>query len=315
VDQRQAFARVFCGLLASGQEPEFAGHECSDFLYLDSAAELPATVPQLDPDRPFRVMIVPGFISDCIARYSTPFQDAAEPLRAQGIDVELIEVGGRASSAHNAAIIAERLERFEAREGPPIILVGYSKGAVDILEALPLLSGDLGHVAAVVSVAGAVNGSALASEQSLLMRSLFDRLPIINCPPWEDDGDAIESLSYAHRQAWLQQHPPDPRVRYYSVAAYAPLAEMSRINRAPYKRLSHIDARNDGQIIYRDALIPSSRLLAFARADHLAVAMPFDSEDGRVIRRWVDRNDYPRSTLLTALLITVQQSLPATGQE
>jgi len=309
VDDRQSFAGIFCGVLRSPLEPGFEEAGCETLLHLDSTVDVEQPPPQLDSRVPLKVVIVAGFLGDCLARYSTPFDRARRELEADGVESEEIVVGGRASSAHNAPIIAERLSSPAFREGPPLVLVGYSKGVADILEALPLVSGGTDHIAAIVSVAGAVNGSPLASEKSGFMRALIDGFPMRDCPSSAEDGDALESLSYEHRQQWLDQHPLPEDVRYFSVAAYGSSADMSRVNRRSYRKLAHIDDRNDGQIIYRDAILPGSTLLAFAHSDHLAVALEFDEEDGSIATYAVNRNAYPRVVLLKSILIAVQRAL------
>ncbi|MGD8417554.1 MAG: hypothetical protein PVH91_10890 [Pseudomonadales bacterium] len=309
VDRRRVFSDVFCAVLRSNLEPEFGERPCEDFLHLDVPAEPEPTVPELDPKIPLRVIIVPGFLGDCLSGISTPFENARRIIEGQGVTTELVVVGGRASSAHNAAIVAERLNSLEVRQGPPVVLIGYSKGVSDILEALPLVSGGLDHIAALVSIAGVVNGSPIASEQSEFLRGLLDGLPMKDCPASAEDGDAIASLTYEHRQSWLQTHPLPPGPRYLSVAAYATLSGMSRVNRSSYKKLALVDGRNDGQLIYRDTLLPGSDLLAFANADHLAVALPFDADDGMLVTHAVNRNAYPRAVLLKSLLITIQRAM------
>lgn len=308
-DERNSFARTFCSILQSDLEPEYGQRPCTDFLHLDEEIGLPESPPTLNPELPLKVIIVPGFLGDCLATYTTPFEEARQSLRTDGIETELLMVGGRASSSHNAELIAARLESDELRNGPPVVLIGYSKGIVDILEALPQVAGGIDHVAAVVSVAGAVNGSPIASEQSGFMRALLEALPSSGCPRSPDDGDAIQSLAYQQRQYWLDENSLDPAVQYFSIAAYGSEADMSRVNKDTYKKLSQIDDRNDGQIIYRDALIPDGVLLAFVRADHLAVALPFNDDDGFMLNYLVNKNAFPRGVLLRAALISVQESI------
>lgn len=308
-DRRQSFARIFCTLLGSDLGTAFSHRPCTDFLHLEAAVETTPQLPELDPALPLKVIVVSGFLGDCIAQFSTPFEDARAALLAEGVEIEQLIVGGRASTAHNAAIIAERLGSPEIRHGPKVVLIGYSKGLPDILEALPLVPGGTDHVAAVAGVAGVVNGTPLADEQSGFMRGFIDGLPLKGCPASAGDGDALASLTYAYRQAWLDEHPLIGGIRYYSIAAYGSVDDMSRVNRKTYRKLAHLDDRNDGQVIYRDALIPGGTLLAFPRADHLAVALPLDADNGFLLRQAIDRNAYPRTVLLKSILIAVQQDL------
>jgi hypothetical protein len=307
-DERTDFAEIFCGILRSTSNPEFAGRPCTDFLYLDSEMSGDNVVTRLEPEQPLKLIFVSGFLGDCVARYSTPFEDGRALLEQEGLDSELLLVNGRASSEFNAKVIAQRISEPDISSGPPVVLIGYSKGIADILEALSLLEGELANLAAVVSVAGVVNGTPLADDQNAFMRGVIDSVPLSGCPDSAEDGDAIGSLSYAHRQAWLARNPPPEGPRYLSIAAYGKLEQMSKVNRPTYRRLSKLDARNDGQILYRDALLPNSTLLAFARSDHLAIALPVDEEDGILVRQALDRNTFPRAELLKALVIYLQQT-------
>jgi hypothetical protein len=307
-DERLAFADIFCGVLASTSNPELTSAPCTDFLHLEGESSGKRVATGIDPARPLKLIFVPGFLGDCLARYATPFEDGRVLLKQEGLDSELILVNGRASSAYNARTIAQRMSEPDISSGPPVVLIGYSKGIADILEALHLLEDELTNVAAVVSVAGAVNGTPLADDQNAFMRGIIDRIPLAGCPGSEDDGDAIDSLSYEHRQAWLAQHPPPQGPHYFSIAAFDTIENMSAVNRTTYRMLSKLDARNDGQILYRDALLPNGTLLAFAKVDHMAIALPIDEEDGFLFRQAVNRNTFPRAELLKALVIYLQRA-------
>ncbi len=307
-DERLAFAEIFCAVLASTSDPDFADTACTDYLHLEGGFSEKNIAIGIDPDRPLKLIFVPGFLGDCLARYATPFEDGRALLKQEGLDSELILVNGRASSEFNARTIVQRMSEPDIASGPPVVLIGYSKGIADILEALPLLRGELTNLAAVVSVAGAVNGTPLADDQNAFMRGMIDRIPLPDCPGSGEDGDAIGSLSYEHRQAWLAQHPPPLGPGYFSIAAFETIEKMSSVNRMTYRMLSRLDARNDGQILYRDALLPNGTLLAFAKSDHLAVALPIDEADSLLLRQAVDRNTFPRAELLRALVIYLQQA-------
>jgi len=308
VDRRPEFAQIFCSVLRAGVEPEFADRNCSDFLHMDAEPIGSAATPEIEADQPLKLIFVPGFLGDCLQNHTTPYEKSRQLLEAAGFQTELLMVGGRASSAHNAGLIAARLEAEDLQSGPPIVLVGYSKGLSDILEAIVNHPDAMRPVTAVVSVAGVVNGSPIASDQSGFMRGFIDGLPMSDCDRGAEDGSAIESLTYEYRQRWLYEHPLETHIRFFSVVAYGSVDEMSAALASSYKKLRHIDPRNDGQLIYRDAIAPDSELLAYVRADHLAVALPV--EGGLISSLVVDKNEFPRGVLLKSIAIALQRLLP-----
>jgi hypothetical protein len=306
VDRRDEFAQIFCDQLRSGIEPEYADQECGDFLHMESEPAESAVPAEIDVGQPLRFVFVPGFLGDCLQSYTTPFQNSRQLLEDAGFETDLLMVGGRASSAHNAELIAAWLEVEERQSGPPIVLVGYSKGIPDILETIVSHPEAMHRVAAVVSVAGVVNGSPIASDQSGFMESFIENLPMSDCDSDNEDGSAIESLSYEYRQRWLQQHPIETHIRFFSVVPFGNIDQMSAAMKSSYRKLRHMDPRNDGQVIYRDAILPDSELLAYVRADHLAVALPVEGGLAGII---IDKNEYPRGVLLTSIVIAVQRWL------
>jgi hypothetical protein len=73
-------------------------------------------------------------------------------LREHGYDFTLIRVEGLSITARNALLIRDALKSMPAEGGPPrIVLIGYSKGSNDILEALVSYPELRPRVAAVVS--------------------------------------------------------------------------------------------------------------------------------------------------------------------
>ena len=162
-------------------------------------------------------------------------------------------------------------------------------------------------IAAVVSVAGAVGGSPMAEKTGQSTLELLRHWPRAECG--KGDRGAMESLRPAVREAWLEANPLPDELPYYSLLTCPEPDRISKVLKSSYKKLAKIDARNDGQIIYRDALIPNSTLLALARVDHLAVALPIDSDDGLLVNQAFSRNEYPRSELFKALLISLQHLL------
>ena len=106
IDRRAEFTQIFCDVLRSGIEPEYADQSCIDFLHIDQLPASPTVPSQIDTGRPMRVVFVPGFLGDCLQSHTTPFQNSRKLLEDAGFRTDLLIVGGRASSAHNAELIA-----------------------------------------------------------------------------------------------------------------------------------------------------------------------------------------------------------------
>ena len=92
----------------------------------------------------------------------------------------------------------------EPEEGKRLLLLGYSKGTPDILEAVSSFPDLQRRVTAVVSVAGAVGGSPLANDATQSMLNLLQYFPDAECDP--GDEGALESLKPEARKRWLATH-------------------------------------------------------------------------------------------------------------
>ena len=88
-------------------------------------------LPMHDPS--LRIILVTGAFAECFPKMGKPYQDAAVRLEKLGYRIDTIVVGGRSSSRYNAAMIARTVNGWEPRANERLILLGYSKGATDIL--------------------------------------------------------------------------------------------------------------------------------------------------------------------------------------
>jgi hypothetical protein len=235
-----------------------------------------------------------------------PFGPAIERLVAQGVTVEPVVVSGRSSSEHNARQIAEAVGRLESGHGEPIVMVGYSKGAVDILEFLVSHPEPARRVAAVVSVGGPILGSPLARQAGWWFDWLPDDAFSSFCDP--GDGGLFASLIPEERISWMQTHPLPGHVRYLSVAAFTTREHLSRGLRLPWRELAAEDRRNDGQVLARDALIPGSTLLALVNADHWDLAVALDEQVPYLSSRPSARQ-FPRDVLFESILAYVGEAM------
>ena len=94
----------------------------------------------------------------------------------------------------------------------------------------------------------------------------------------------------------------DPVVPTYSLVAVSDKTNTSKALLEAQTLLSVFDPANDGQLSKWDAIVPVARYLGAARADHLAVALPFDKMAGSEVQKFTDHARYPRVALLESLV-------------
>jgi hypothetical protein len=167
------------------------------------------------------------------------------------------------------------------------------------------------RVAAVVSAAGAVGGSALANDAEQYQADLLRHFPGATCA--SGDGGAVESLRPGIRRAWLASHPLPRDLRYYSLVTFPQPERISSILSSSYDKLARIDPRNDSQMIFYDQVIPGSTLVGYVNADHWALAVPIARSHPMVGSVAVTQNAYPREALVEALLRFIEEDLAAGG--
>src|SRR5262249_3968217 len=149
-------------------------------------------------------------------------------LRKFGYDALPIHVDALSGTPHNARQIRDALMSMPMPEDAPrIVLIGYSKGAADILEAVVTYPEIRSRVAAVVSAAGAIGGSPLANDAEQYQADLMRYVPGATCT--SGDGGAVESLRPATRKKWLAEHPLPAGLHYYSIVTFPQPERISSI--------------------------------------------------------------------------------------
>lgn len=107
----------------------------------------------------------PGVGWDCFSEWIDLKNTVAGHVRQFGYEQVTFKVDGLSSSANNARQIRDAIVAIEQDGGQPnIVLIGHSRGAPDILQTLVSYPEVREHIAAVISVAGAVGGSPLAND-------------------------------------------------------------------------------------------------------------------------------------------------------
>ncbi|MBW2429856.1 MAG: hypothetical protein JRF56_12905 [Deltaproteobacteria bacterium] len=308
-DGRVRFREIFSKLLSDAPEYQDESGNCENYLTRLSDERMSAVQLRQIPanNKNLKILIVPGLLGECIADTAFPFETAMEHLRPLGYQIDPLMVSGRSSSDFNAKQIAKAVENLALKKEDFLILIGHSKGAVDILHFLINFPGLANRIDAVVSVAGAINGSPLANRVADIYSKLGANLPLNECEP--GDGGAFRSLERPVRLTWMANNPLPTSVKYYSVVSFT---DRDRINRwliSGYDMLKRIDPRNDGLLLFSDQVIPGAILLGYVNDDHWEVALPFEDNDS-MVSKWISKqNSYPREILLHAIILFVIENL------
>jgi len=301
-DGRARFREIFCELAAREGLP---GGDCEKLLVRLAAepkAREQAPLPTHDPR--LRILLVPGGFAECF-KDAPLFPEGLPRLRAAGYSVSTIPVSGRSSSAFNAWRIAVAVARMPLPPEDRLVLLGYSKGVTDILEFLVQYPRLAARVHAVVSVAGSVNGSPLASRFTALYEATDD-WALRNCPP--GDRNVAVELGRELRLNWLARHQLPGHIRYFSLGTIAPEAEVARAMMLTDGSLHYVDPLRDGQLLFYDQLVPGSELLGYVRADHWAVALPLQ-EHWHILATNPAGTHFPRGLLLEAIMLHMSEAL------
>ena len=307
VDGRKRFREIFCRLLAENPEYRAEANNCEDFLLrLNDESPLDKNPEAVKASGTrYRILVVPGLFNECFASIALPFEDAIEPLRDRGFKIDQLVVSGRSSSDRNAAHIAEVIENMNLDSNEDLVLVGYSKGAVDILHFLVNHPEQARQVVAVVSIAGAINGSPMASKYGDTYTNLAAGISFSSCEP--GDGGAIDSLKRSMRLSWLAANPLPDSVAYFSLVTMTRRENINLLLRIGYDTLAILSPRNDGQLLSIDQIIPGATLLGYANTDHWSIVLPLEDSWMSYSLRMPKR--FPREILMQAILFYVVETL------
>ena len=233
--------------------------------------ETPAERPPPAAAERYRLLFVPGFMASCFPLIHS-FEDAADAARKAGYAAEVVPVGGRNGIAANADIIARSIEALPA-DGRRLVLIGHSKGANDILEVLGTRPDLASRVDAVLTVAGALQGSPLAEDLHFAYEYTLGVLPLPSCE--QGQGDPVADLRPATREQWWKTVGAALRTPIYSLVTLPDLDRLSPGLVMAYTLLSRYSSDNDGMLRPQDQVASPGRLLGVVNADHLSVAIPF----------------------------------------
>jgi len=263
-DMRGAFRAALCS------PDRLPADECVRVLRTYDGEVAAARPSPASPAR-HRLVFVPGFLASCFAGIHS-FADVVDEARAAGFTADVLGVGGRNDVVSNAKLITQQMERITASDSRRIIVIGHSKGANELLQMLVDRPDIAARIDGVLTVAGALQGSPLASD----LRGMYDAtlaiLPLAGCD--RGTGDPVGDLTLESRATWWSRYGDALTTPLYSLVTLPDLSRLSFSLFWTYARLSVSTPDNDGMLRVQDQVVPSSQLLGIVNADHLTVAIP-----------------------------------------
>jgi hypothetical protein len=310
-DERARFREILCAVDASHGDQLPDHRPCGEILhrFADEPAGTGRPVALGAPLSNLRIALVSGFGAQCFEGLVQAFSASLAHLESHGYRTTTIEVDGLSSSANNGRQIAEAVAAMDLAAGERVLLIGYSKGAVDIQEGLVAHPELQQRVAAFVTVAGAIYGSPLSEDAPESLLPLLAHLPGSQCEV--GDRGALNSLEPDVRRRFaLTQHLP-AGIRTFCLGTFADRSHISFLLRNSYDELARIDPRNDGQVLFYDQILREGALLGFADADHWAIALPLARDHPTLGSTLAGRNEFPREVVLEAIVRLVEEQLAA----
>jgi hypothetical protein len=314
LDGRSPFREVFCDALHADGLAVPGDVGCDRWLWRLSNEPAPGgnrVIPPADPQL-LEIVLVTGAFSECVGAATRPFAAGVARLQSAGARVRTIVVSGRSGSDYNARQIADSIVAHPLATDRSVILIGYSKGGLDILRFLIEFPRLAAEVDAVVAVAAPVFGTPLADLAQPAYAALAAKVPYDKCPP--GDGQVIASLQPDVATRWLAANPLPGGVRYYSLLAYTTREHVARALAPLWKHLGATEVRNDGQVVATDAVIPGSTLLGLANADHWGIAQQIEVVHPVIAAR-PDPAPFPLEQLFATIVAFVADDLAGAGRD
>lgn len=306
-DGRARFREIFCERFDAIGPPMDGRPACGDYLHrlADEPASTTGAVRSRIPLDSVRFVFVPGYFGDAVPGGVRTLGPSIDRLIRKGYRIETVQVSGGGGADYNADQIVAHFLGREFPEDEKLVVIGHSKGTIDLLHFLVGNPEFARHVDAMVSYVGAVNGSPLAEVYPEFLVDLA--LAIRGADAGDNAG--YKALKPSVQMSWLAGHPLPGHIKYFSLASFTDRENVSGMLTDGYDRLSQINPKNDGQLIFYDQILAGSTLLGYSNGDHWAVVMPFTENATGIASTLATRNVFPRDAMLEAVLLYVRENL------
>jgi hypothetical protein len=167
VDARAGFRRIFCDIYDAHIPATGDDRSCEASLreLSPESGDIDAVPTHDGLGESFAILVAPGLGYDCFENLIGNDPEVVRFAEARGHVVRIAATDGLADTVQNAAVLRDAIVALDEESGSRRLLVlSYSKGTNDILEALVSYPDLADRVTAVIGVASAVGGSPLAPE-------------------------------------------------------------------------------------------------------------------------------------------------------
>ena len=311
IDGRARFSELFCRKLELDGYKLGYKKSCKAYIRDDKPQEK-IKQPSKRSRHKIRIAMIGGIFSDCVRDKVSMFSGArayvqnSKNAQFNSVKFENIRVSGYSSSKENAKLISSAISKMNLGKSERLIVVSYSKGTSDLIEALASYPKLSSKVDAVLSVAGVVLGSPLAENKGVF-KKIFKTIKTSCRGP---DGKGLQSITTVHRQKFLKNNSLPKNVKYYSLVGLASKARTSFMLRPARKSLARQEVNeSDAQVPASNAVLPGSSVLGFMNADHWAIAMPFEKSFPLLSKTLINRNVFPREIMLSSAIEIIASDL------
>lgn len=259
---------------------------------------------KMDDDWPYidnsdvpKYHFVSGIFGECFSDLFPTFDETISALESNGFKTNRIQVKGRGSVLENSSIIISEFGTDRVKHGPHEIniVVGYSKGGLDILEALERSKSLQNHIDAILLLSVPIFGTP-EIEISSISKFFAINTEFEKCDIGSDN--LFEAIGVEFRNSKMMNWSFPSNIQIYSLATAA--VEEKRVSlpmRKGFRRMIESELPNDGQVPFYSQMLPESTFLGVVPVDHweLALNTPFANRNK-------PENQFLRSEFLPLIL-------------
>lgn len=209
-----------------------------------------------------------GYTGDNFPMY---MQENREGLEARGLDVREIPTDTEQTVEHNAKVVRDAILEA-AKDGRQVVLIGHSKGGMDMTAAVAMYPELKQHVRAAVAMQSPYGGVPIATDiqdQRIVSKLAGESIEWV----LRGDKESLPDFSYEKRKAFVAEHPWPSDIPTVSLSTSTDSQLNGLTPVVNWYRLRYGE-ETDGIIAQRDSEIPGSSVVRLDNLDHLNSVMP-----------------------------------------